>query len=85
MKINKYHIAFLLFLFLPLFLVAQKKSRAQLEKEKNETIRRIETANKILSETSTQKKATIGQLSALKNKISAREKLIESVSEEVEL
>jgi septal ring factor EnvC (AmiA/AmiB activator) len=76
---------FVLFLLIPAILFAQKKSRALLEKEKKENLKRIEEANKILLETRTRKEATIGQLSAIKNKIVSRERLIQSVTEEVEL
>lgn len=83
LKISK--IVLLLLLLAPLSLPAQKKSRALLEKEKKENLKRIEEANKILLETRTRKEATIGHLSAIKNKIVSRERLIKSVSEEVEL
>ncbi len=75
----------LLLLIAPLSLVAQKKSRAQLEKEKKDNLKKIEEANKILLETRNKKQATIGHLSAIKNKIVSRERLIKSVTEEVEL
>lgn len=83
LKISKLFI--LVLLLIPLSLFAQKKSRALLEKEKKENLKRIEEANKILLETRSRKQATIGHLSAIKNKIVSREKLIKSVSEEVEL
>lgn len=83
LKISKLFI--LVLFFIPLSLVAQKKSRALLEKEKKENLKRIEEANKILLETRSRKEATIGHLSAIKNKIVTREKLIKSVAEEVEL
>jgi septal ring factor EnvC (AmiA/AmiB activator) len=78
-------LVFVLFFIIPLGLFAQKKSRAVLEKEKKDNLKRIEEANKILLETRTRKDATIGQLSALKNKISSREQFIKAVSEEVAL
>ena len=83
LKISK--LLVILFLLVPVLLFAQKKSRAQLEKEKKENLKRIEEANKILLETRNKKDATIGQLSAIKNKIVSRERLIQSVTEEVEL
>lgn len=83
LKINS--LLVLMFLLVPLILPAQKKTRALLEKEKKENLQRIEEANKILLETRTRKQATIGHLSAIKNKIVSRERLIRSVTEEVEL
>jgi septal ring factor EnvC (AmiA/AmiB activator) len=83
LKISK--LLVIVFLLIPAILFAQKKSRALLEKEKKDNLKRIEEANKILLETRTKKEATIGQLSAIKNKIVSRERLIKSVTEEVEL
>jgi septal ring factor EnvC (AmiA/AmiB activator) len=83
LKISRFLVLILLLISVNLF--AQKKSRAQLEKEKKENLKRIEEANKVLLETRSKKQATIGQLSAIKNKIVSRERLIESVTEEVEL
>ncbi|MCU0429067.1 MAG: peptidoglycan DD-metalloendopeptidase family protein [Cytophagaceae bacterium] len=83
MKINK--LVFGLFLLLCLSAWAQKKSRAQLEKEKRENQRRIEEANKILLETKNKKKASLGQLQALKQKIKVRNEYIQLISEEVEV
>ncbi len=83
LKISK--LLLILLLLVPVLLFAQKKSRAQLEKEKKENLKRIEEANKVLLETRNKKEATIGQLSAIKNKIVSRERLIQSVTEEVDL
>ncbi|HSZ25977.1 MAG TPA: hypothetical protein VK766_09675, partial [Cytophagaceae bacterium] len=83
--LKKSKLLLLLILLVSTTLFAQKKSRAILEKEKKENIKRIEEANKILLETRMRKEATIGQLSAIKNKIIFRENLIKSVTEEVDL
>lgn len=48
-------------------------------------LRKIAEAEKILSETESQKKATIGQLTAINQQISAREGLINSINEEISL
>ena len=63
---------------------AQKK-KSQIEKEKKENLAKITVAQKILSETETQKKATLGQLKALNRQIQVRRNLISSISEEVGL
>ncbi len=62
-----------------------QKSKTQLEKEKLDNLKRIEEANSILQETETQKKSTLGQLSAISRQIDAREMLIRSISEEIDL
>ena len=62
-----------------------QKTKSQLEQEKKENLRRIAEAEKILTETSTQKKATLGQLQALNQQINARESLILSIGSEVRL
>jgi len=63
-------------------LLAQK-NKSQLEKEKNLLQNQITQAQQILSETSSKKKASIGQLNALKRKISAHSKLIRNYSQEI--
>lgn len=60
-----------------------QKSKSQLEKEKKENLRKIAEAEKILKETSSQKKVTLGQLQALNQKINAREALIRSLGTEL--
>jgi len=82
---NKLALIFCLMLFVcPVQLFGQK-TKAQLENEKRENMRKIVEAEKILSETESQKKITIGQLSAINQQIKARESLIQSLNEEVSL
>ena len=59
--------------------------RTQLEQRKKENLRKIKEAQQILSETSTRKKSSLGQLSAINRQIEARESLITSINEEIEL
>ena len=75
---------FCIVLLLPFTILAQK-SRTDLEKEKKETLARINEAEKILAETSNARKASIGQLNAINKQIEARESLIQSIGQEVEL
>jgi septal ring factor EnvC (AmiA/AmiB activator) len=83
-------IKFFIFLFIlvgafaPPSLYAQK-SRAELEKEKKENLQKIEDAERILNQTASKKKATIGQLNALNYKIESQQSLTNSVSSEIEL
>jgi septal ring factor EnvC (AmiA/AmiB activator) len=75
---------FLLLLYLPLATHAQKqKSKAQLEKEKKENLNRIKEANRILQQTKKQKEASIGQLNAIKEKITVQKGVINTISREI--
>lgn len=62
-----------------------QKSRAELEREKKENLQKIEEAERILNQTASRKKATIGQLNALNYKIESQQSLTNSVSSEIEL
>ncbi len=58
-------------------------SRDALEQEKQINLRKIREAEKILAETRSEKKATIGELTALNQQIKSRTQLIESFSKEI--
>jgi len=58
-------------------------SRDALEREKQINLRKIREAEKILAETRSEKKATIGELTALNQQIKSRTQLIESFSKEI--
>ncbi|MFN6944831.1 MAG: murein hydrolase activator EnvC family protein [Cytophagaceae bacterium] len=62
-----------------------QKSKAQLEKEKADNLRKIQETQKIIRETQNQKEASLGQLSAIKQQVQARQALIISISKEVDL
>ncbi len=62
-----------------------QKTKAQLQKEKQENLIKIQEAEKILAETKSQKKNTIGQLNALSQRIKTQEALIGSIRKEVVL
>jgi hypothetical protein len=70
----------LLFAFLPAF---SQKSKAQLEREKQENLRKIREAGQLLKETQSEKKNTLAQLEILKKEIEARNNLIQSIGEEI--
>ena len=64
--------------------LAQKpKTKAQLQKEKQQNLEKIKEVEKILSETSSQKKNTLGELSAVKQRINTQETLIGSIKNEI--
>ncbi|MEO9475127.1 MAG: peptidoglycan DD-metalloendopeptidase family protein [Cyclobacteriaceae bacterium] len=62
-----------------------QKTKSQLETEKRENLKRIAEAEKILTDTEHEKKATIGQLRAINQQIKARQSLIEALNQEVGL
>jgi septal ring factor EnvC (AmiA/AmiB activator) len=73
----------LLFLVISTVSFAQKKSKAQLQKEKQQNIEKIKEVEKILSETTNQKKNTLGELNALNQRIIEQENLIASIKKEI--
>lgn len=74
---------FLLFIFFAFTTGWAQKSKAQLQREKLQNIEKIKEVEKILSETSAQKRNTIGELTALKERIREQEKLIHSIKDEM--
>ncbi|MCZ8214969.1 MAG: peptidase M23, partial [Cyclobacteriaceae bacterium] len=75
----------LLLLVLLSFSAVAQKSKNQLQAEKQKNLQKIKEVEKILSETDTQKKNTLGELSALNQRIAAQENLIQSIKSETEL
>ncbi|MCR9063298.1 MAG: peptidoglycan DD-metalloendopeptidase family protein [Cytophagales bacterium] len=65
--------------------VIGQKTRAQLEKEKQENQERIERAQRVLNQTSTKKKASLGKLKAINSQISSQVKQIDLISEDISL
>lgn len=63
--------------------LAQKKTKAQLQKEKQQTLEKREEVEKILSETSAQKKNSLGELNALNQSVTEQENLVNSIRGEV--
>lgn len=64
---------------------AQKKSKAQLQREKQQNLEKIQEVEKILSETKAKKTNTLGELTALNQRIIEQEKLIASIRQEINL
>jgi septal ring factor EnvC (AmiA/AmiB activator) len=75
---------FLLFFFFSLVCVGQK-TKEQLQQEKKENLRKIEETERILKETTGQKRSTIGELNALNERIRVQEDLISSIRTEISL
>lgn len=81
---GKYVLLFVCILF-AFSAVAQKKSKAQLQKEKQQNLAKISEVEKILTQTATQKKNSLGELNALNQRIKEQENLINSIKGEVRL
>ncbi len=62
-----------------------QKSKSQLQREKQENLAKIRETEKILTETTVEKKNSIGELSALNKRIEQQEVLMTSIQSEVEL
>jgi murein hydrolase activator len=79
-------ICFLLFTLASGSVLAQtSEERGKLEAEKKENLRKIEEAQKILNETASARKTSLGQLNAINQQIKARESLIEAINAEIAL
>ncbi|MGB3778946.1 MAG: peptidoglycan DD-metalloendopeptidase family protein [Tunicatimonas sp.] len=72
---------------MPLLCTGQQTNddRKRLERDKKENLQKIKEAQRILSETSSQRESTLGQLNAINQQIEARESLIKSITEEIEI
>jgi murein hydrolase activator len=62
---------------------AQKKSKAQLQREKQQNLEKIKEVEKILTETAAKKSNSIGELNALNQRILEQEKLIQGIKSEI--
>lgn len=76
---------FILLFWLLGFSAFSQNKKQDLESEKQKALKELEETGRILAQTKAQKKATLGQLNAIKKQISGKEKLIGSISGEVEL
>ena len=74
----------LLFVSLAISVSAQK-SKSQLQKEKQESLQKIKEVEKIIGETSTKKKNSVGELHALNERIEVQENLITSIKGELNI
>lgn len=89
MKGLRYHNLLVAFLFL-VGLIFQsnicqaQKTKSQLEKEKQENLKKIKEASKVLEQTKVEEKATLGQLNAINEKVRAQKRLISTINEEIE-
>lgn len=85
MHAGKHILLLILLLSLCFSLAAQKKTKSQLQKEKQQSVQRIKEVEKILSETTAKKKNTLGGLIALNQRILEQQNLISSIRREINL
>jgi murein hydrolase activator len=78
-------ILFFLIFFLFTLSVSAQKTKSQLQKEKQENLEKIKEVEKIIGETSTKKKNSVGELNALNQRIRVQENLITSIKGEIDL
>ncbi len=78
-------ISLVLVLALSFTLAAQRKSKAQLQTEKTQSLLKIKQAEKILAQTKQKKKTSVGQLYAVQEQIKERQKLTSSIRETLTL
>ncbi len=84
MKNNIKYLAIFVFVFIVITsTLAQKKSRKQLEQEREKNLKKIKETSKVLEETKQQKNATLSQLNLLNQEIEEREVVINIMSSEV--
>lgn len=83
MNAGRFAILFLLLLIPTASLLAQKKTKEQLQREKQQNLEKIKEVEKILSETKAKKSNSLGELSALNQRIFEQEKLIEGIESEI--
>jgi septal ring factor EnvC (AmiA/AmiB activator) len=81
---RKNFLLILYFSFLPFFVFAQK-NKSQLQKERQQNLERIKETEKILEETTKEKKTSIGELTALNRRIEQQETLVGSIKGEISL
>ncbi|GAA4014124.1 peptidoglycan DD-metalloendopeptidase family protein [Hymenobacter fastidiosus] len=60
-----------------------RKSKTQLERERRTNLRRIQETSRILAQTQKQKQASLGQLNALKEKLTVQKSVIRTISSEL--
>lgn len=82
MRAGRHLLCILVFSIFTFSVVAQK-SKSQLQKEKQDNLEKIKEVEKIIGETSTKKKNSLGELNALNERINEQEKLVGSIKREV--
>ena len=85
MSAGKWLPLLILMLVAGFYCTAQNKTKGQLQKEKQQSVERIKEVEKILNETAAKKKNTLGELTALNQRIVEQQTLISSIKKEIDL
>ncbi len=85
MTAGKCYFFFVLIFALWVTTAQAQRNKTQLQKEKQRNLDKIKETEKILKETEQQKKSSLGELSAIKQRIWQQEALILSIQSEIEL
>jgi murein hydrolase activator len=84
MSASKYILILTLLFNVAISVVAQQKSKAQLQKERQQNLKKIQEVQQILNETSVKKKNTLGELTALNQRINEQQVLIKGIKNELD-
>ena len=84
LSLNNISFILLVFLFFLGEVALAQKSKAQLQKEKKENLRKIQEASKVLEQTKIETKATVGQLNAISEKVRAQQRLMRTIKREIQ-
>ncbi|MDZ4715070.1 MAG: peptidoglycan DD-metalloendopeptidase family protein [Cytophagales bacterium] len=82
---NRFVAALILVFTLGVLVVSAQRNKAQLQSEKQKNLNLIKETEKILRQTSQEKKNTLGELAAVNQRVSQQEALILSIESEIEL
>ncbi len=82
---NKYLLVLFLLAITATAAFGQQKTKEQLQQERAENLQKIKEAEQTLRQTASKKKASVGQLNALKYQIAVRKKVIAGIKEEIKL
>jgi murein hydrolase activator len=82
MSANRY-ILVLMLLLCAAAVEAQQKSKSQLQKERQQSLKKIKEVENILSETTAKKKNSLGELTALNQRVNEQQSLINSIKNEL--
>lgn len=85
MSAGKFSLLLISILLVSFPAVYGQKTKAQLQKEKQQNLEKIREVEKIISETATKKKNSIGELTALNHRIKQQEDLIGSIKGEISI
>jgi murein hydrolase activator len=85
MTAGKHTVALTLLLLLLVWVCSAQRSKSQLQKEKQRNLEKIKETERILDETAHKKKNSLGELTALNQRIQQQENLIASIKAELDL